>query len=981
MTSPALPRLPKPSLLACALAACFALAAPAALAQSTGATLRGHAATGGSVTATNTATGFTRTVQVGANGDYVLAGLPPGTYQVSSGGGTRTIVLQVGQTATVDLSAPPPATIAGVVVTGSALPETKTSEVATYVTPKQIEALPQASRNFLAFADTVPGMAFSTDNNNTSSKLRGGAQNSNGINVFIDGVGQKNYVLKGGITGQDSSRGNPFPQLGIAEYKVITSNYKAEFDQLSSAAVVAVTKSGTNEFHGDVFYDYTDESLREAKPSELAGDGKITSFERQYGLAVGGPIQKDVAHFFFTYEHKGRAEPVNATPGFGIPISDLPLQFQDAAQATTSSPFEEDLYFAKVDWSLDEDNLLELSAKRRNEDELIGVGGVNTAEHAMLKTADETRVDLRWQWNLANALNDAHLTFEDATFNPRPATLDNGYVLSGPEDWQVILNLGGGRDYQDKGQQGWSLQDDFSWFGWDGHTVKAGFKFKTIEINAFEQQPYNPQFYYDVTNSLVLPYQVQFGANTGDADRNIQSRNRQFGIYFQDDWEVNDKLLLNLGLRWDYEVAPGYLDYETPANLVAALRAWPNVHGPNVDYDIEDYISDGSNRDAFKGAWQPRIGFSYDLNADQRHVVFGGAGRSYDRNLWDYLALEQSKSTFPSYTFRFNSPGHPCTPGVGNCLAWSPDYYDPDNLAELVAANPFLGAEVNLINNDLKTPYSDQISLGMRNVFGLWGNSWNSSVTLLHVRSYDGIVFSLGNRWPDGSFRNPACGDATWGCQPWGFPIPGFGRLIKADNGIETKLNSLLLSLEKPYSEASGWGMTFAYTYSDAHENRNNAYESDEHYVFDYPNPSEEGFHRSLGLPRHRLVVTGILDGFWGVTFSGKLTLATPKSLESLNCHDVPDFNHCFWDPFTPNITFGHKQLDLAMQKRWALGGDMSARLRVDVLNVFNWRNWTDYDAFWRGDPVNASPTFGDRNGLGIIFPTRMIKVSGGFTW
>src|SRR5688572_29722263 len=150
-----------PSLLACALASCLALAPPPVFAQSTAATLRGQAAGGATVTATNTATGFSRSAQADANGNYFLAGLPPGTYKVDvSGGGSRTLVLQVGQVATVNLGAGAAPTIAGVVVRGSALPETKTSEVATYVTPKQIEALPQGSRNFLAFADTVPGMVF-----------------------------------------------------------------------------------------------------------------------------------------------------------------------------------------------------------------------------------------------------------------------------------------------------------------------------------------------------------------------------------------------------------------------------------------------------------------------------------------------------------------------------------------------------------------------------------------------------------------------------------------------------------------------------------------------------------------------------------------------------------------------------------------------------------------------------------------------------
>src|SRR3546814_5648822 len=91
----------------------------------------------------------------------------------------------------------------------------------------------------------------------------------------------------------------------------------------------------------------------------------------------------------------------------------------------------------------------------------------------------------------------------------------------------------------------------------------------------------------------------------------VESKNKQFGIYIQDDWEVTDKLTLNLGLRWDYEDNPSYVDYRVPDDLAAALRGWTNIQ--NADYDIDDYISTGVNRDNFKGAWQPRFGFSYDL--------------------------------------------------------------------------------------------------------------------------------------------------------------------------------------------------------------------------------------------------------------------------------------------------------------------------------------------------------------------------------
>src|SRR3546814_16997920 len=114
-------------------------------------------------------------------------------------------------------------------------------EVGTNITQRLIEQLPQNNRNFLAFAELAPGVQFSTDGQGNTS-LRGGAQPTASINVFIDGVSQKDNVLKNGVTGQDSTQGNPFPQLAIGEYRVISSNYKAEFDAVSSVAITDRTR-------------------------------------------------------------------------------------------------------------------------------------------------------------------------------------------------------------------------------------------------------------------------------------------------------------------------------------------------------------------------------------------------------------------------------------------------------------------------------------------------------------------------------------------------------------------------------------------------------------------------------------------------------------------------------------------------------------------------------------------------------------------
>ena len=122
------------------------------------------------------------------------------------------------------------------------------------------------------------------------------------------------------------------------------------------------------------------------------------------------------------------------------------------------------------------------------------------------------------------------------------------------------------------------------------------------------------RFLYDVTQDPTIPFVVQFGAPIpGLPQRNVQSENKQYGIYLQDDWEVSRKLLLNLGIRYDYEETPSYLDYATPADVIAGINSVDTSPGaqPGQTYaqslalggvDINQYISNGHNRSAFDSA-------------------------------------------------------------------------------------------------------------------------------------------------------------------------------------------------------------------------------------------------------------------------------------------------------------------------------------------------------------------------------------------
>ncbi len=958
----------KKNVLAAAISAVLATGAcvpRVGWAQSADATLRGKAAANSDVVAKNVATGAVRRTRANTDGTYVIPGLPPGTYAVDAGPGTtHTVTLTVASTATLDLETGGESTsgepLAEILVKSTRLYETRTSEVGETVSQQQINTVPQLTRNFLEFADLVPGMIFTRDAQGNTS-LQGGAQNTSSVNVYIDGVGQKNYVKEGGVAGQFFTQGNPFPQLAIGEYKVITSNYNAELDQVASAAVVAKTKSGTNEFHGEVFANYTGQNFRAETPSERAAGLKTQSNDKEFGASLGGPIIQDMLHFFVTYEGKRYVTPVTVDPGVtsinGIPIANL-LPAGVAAQLGPSTlPFSEDLYFGKLDWEPTDSDRFEFSSQIRQETATGGIGTGQAASSAISTLNNDTRFDLRWQHSANHWFNEVLLTHEDSFNSPSASGLGNGILYQvASQNNQNVLDTGPSSPLaaQNKGQRGPAIQDDitFSDLHWYGdHTIKTGAKYKRVDLVAQDAENINPQFYYDVeaTGTAATPYKAFFTNPVPGLSPEAKSKDDQFGIYLQDDWVANEHLTWNLGVRWDYEKNSSYLDYVTPANVVAALNG-PDPNAPGQTYaqslakggvNVNDYISNGSNRKPYTGEIAPRLGFSFDLNADQRHVVFGGYGRSYDRDLYDYLQLEQTKSALPEYTVYFSPPagclGSPC-------VAWDPKYLNGlQNLQALVQSSN-AGAEVDAMNNNLKAPYSDQFSVGMRNKVG----DWNTSVNISRILSYDGFVFTLGNRYPSGAFF-------VNGGQPWGNGVPGFGSLIIGNNGIETRNTQLGVSAEKPYTEESGWGTSIAYTYTDATQNR----DITQHYSFDEETIKQYPFIQSNAAPKHRLVSAGSFKAPWGFVVAGKLTLASPTPVDDIACYGAtyPTGSGCTPTSATPRNFFGYRSLDLQLTKNFDIAHYATAYVRLDVLNVFGWDNIVDTINNWGANGVaNPNP-------------------------
>lgn len=970
----------KRSALSLAVASVGMSALPA-LAQIDSASLRGKIASGETVRAglkviaTDVDRGYTYTAFTNQDGSYTFVGLKPGEYRVrlegQAPGQGEEITLRVGQSASLDFGVTRQQaadSLEEVIVTAQRVQGFEGGSVGTSITPELMARLPQVNRNFLSFAELAPGVQFQQGADGSSS-IRGGAQHQRGVNVFLDGVSQKDYVLKGGVTGQDSSRGNPFPQSAVGEYKVITQNYKAEFEHVGSTAITAVTRSGTNEFKGDVFYDFTNEDLRSSTPLEQDAGEKAASSQEQYGLTLSGPIIKDKLHYFLAYEKKSNEDPRDVMAG-NI-AADLPAEYE-AMTGRKVSLFNEDLFFGKLDWSINEDQSLEASIKFRQEDEVGGFGGANTVSHGSSRDQEDTRVNIKHTYSGDGWENELRFTYEDSFWNPRPLTSGHGTILENGSGGRVLA-FGSSPNYQNKGQEGWSLQDDITftdieWYG--EHVIKTGIKYKNVTLRSQQQIPYNPQFFYNVefngegSFDLVQPYKVEWGVGVEGKDNKgaIESDNMQLGLYIQDDWYATDRLVLNLGVRWDYEETPSYKNFVTPPEVADALRNWDNIQ--NTDYNIENWISTGSEREYFTGAWAPRLGFSYDLDADAQHVLFGGYGRSYDRNQFDYLQIEQTKGTFVRTTINFEGdPDHPCS--GDNCVDWDPKYLTPGGLDELRTSVSGAGQEINLLNNDMKMPYSDQFSLGIRST---WGD-WNTEVTLSRVEGKDGFNWLLGNRRENGEFF--ATG-ATWGA-PWGFSPEGYGNVILSSNDMQTKTDSLYVKIERPHLD--NWGVNVAYTFSDAKEN----WLYNGHYTLAYPKVSDYGWRDSVGVSDHRVVATGTLDLPWDILMSGKLTWASPASHQFVNCLNGND--QCFFDRVDPDEG-GFKQFDLALSKHiptdYLMDGS-EFRIRFDVLNLFDTHNWRNFDLY-PGSPTEANPNFGDPR-RDLAGPSRTAKFSVGWSW
>jgi hypothetical protein len=468
-------------------------------------------------------------------------------------------------------------------------------------------------------------------------------------------------------------------------------------------------------------------------------------------------------------------------------------------------------------------------------------------------------------------------------------------------------------------------------------------------------------------------------------------------VYVQDEWKPDIHWTVNAGIRWDYETNANNNNYITPAAVATALRNYPGWAARGIN--PEDYISNGHNRPAYSKEFQPRLGISYDVHGDRDLVIFGGAGRYYDRSLFIEGAIEKITNANYITPVTFCAPGTVPPPGgngssVANCAAFDPAFLtDPTGLRAL-AVSQNIGGAVWVLPNKIKPPYSDQFDLGVRKRFG----DITASVTFSHIRSRNLFMFVRANFFENGWYTRFVTRDAngfvtgcTNGGDAWiqdqipggltnadGSPVPtsicaaqngvlpGFsGKLNRGVDNGKANYNAIYLTIEKPFTDTTRWGIQSSFTYQRARTNVEQELNSDEFY-----NGTAFGVYGTTyvnGVPKWRWVTAATYRAPFDVILSGQLTLSRGPAFGNINAPwnggpAAPDGACCYGNlggVFFPKEKIGYKRLDLRVAKTFKMPWGHELTADFQVFNVFNWlnRNYTSWDA-GGGTPAPRTDAF-----------------------
>jgi hypothetical protein len=647
---------------------------------------------GVTVTAKNIATGATRTAVSGATGTFHIEALRAGVYDITaeipgfSMQLRKSVTVQIGTSVTIDFTMTVGNVQETVTVTGETpLVQTTRSDVGQVISTSMIENMPLNGRKFQDLSLLVPGTRSANYYDPTKTEVGGisyGGLSGRSVNISVDGADNNDGVVRGLL--------QQFSADAIQEYKVTTQRYSAEFGRSTGGLVNVITKSGTNEFRGTGFLFARNQSLNAKSYFEKAHDAasdavasteidKQKFSQQQVGGTIGGPIAKDKAHFFFSYEFNRRDDFAVVSTGEVLPAEEGPFP----------KPFRNHLITAKTDYQLNPGNTLTvryaLEDQKREHDfiggkTLASAGALNTnLIHSIIaKDAAVIGNSKLNEFVVLYQFFENNITSED---NTKPSIITPAFIFGA-----------NGNTPQQTIQKRIQIKDDFSFRkeGWKGdHDFKVGGELIRSHYGGF----FTPTLYgsFNFTSQLPgknLDAYLNAIADTfsGSAGQNEANDNWTYvAAYFQDDWKPKSNFTVNMGLRWEMQAGPYQNNFDTP--VVRYLKA--NGYSSERKQDMKNF--------------GPRIGFAWDVKGDGRSVVRGGYGIYYDEIFQNITLYEKWNDVRTPLNFLSLSPA-PFTPAfyAANRDAVRQSLIDPT----------FAGQIMRLTAPDLKQPYSHQFNVG-----------------------------------------------------------------------------------------------------------------------------------------------------------------------------------------------------------------------------------------------------------------------------